>query len=70
MVFSIVSPEVKNHKAGKNIYPRLKAHNSPTHTEPYLALGRLDLNFAATGDDKKTFTLLVGPFNNDEIQLP
>lgn len=30
-VFFIVSPEVKNHKAGKNIYPGLKAHNPLTH---------------------------------------
>lgn len=31
VVFSAVSPEVKNYKAGKNIYSRLKAHNSQSH---------------------------------------
>lgn len=31
VVFSAVSPEVKNYKAGKNIYSRLKAHNSRSH---------------------------------------
>lgn len=31
VVLFIVSPEVKNHKAGKNIYPRLKACNPLIH---------------------------------------
>lgn len=31
MVLSIVSPEVRNHKAGKNIYPGLKAHSALIH---------------------------------------
>lgn len=31
VVLSAVSPEVKKYKAGKNIYSRLKAHNSGSH---------------------------------------
>lgn len=75
VVFCIVSPKVKNHKAGKNIYPRLKAHNSLTHQSHIqywedLISAHAPFHSAATSDDKKTFPLLVAAFNKDETQLP